>query len=182
MVDITKEIAFEAAHYLHNPKWDRKRNLAVFKKCSGYRSDDLKASHFPHGHSYRLRVTVRGPVDPATGFVMDFKDLKEILKSRIFDRFDHRFLNREVAPFKGDPRLQTTVENLLKVMWDLLEKPLQKGKARLAELTLWETPTSSATYRGKKGLHEIAVRALPFFALTTPTFNSILLRWYRLKG
>jgi len=146
-VEITKEISFEAAHYLHNPKWDRARNMRVFQKCSGYRPDDPKAAYFPHGHSYRLRVTVKGPVDPDTGFVMDFKVLKDILKREIFDRFDHRFINKEVEPFKHDPQLQTTVENLLRVMWKLLVTVIKKQKVALHELTLWETPASFAVYR-----------------------------------
>jgi 6-pyruvoyltetrahydropterin/6-carboxytetrahydropterin synthase len=147
-VEITKEITFEAAHYLHNPKWDRTKNLSIFKKCSGFRKDDLKAANYPHGHSYRLRVTVRGPLDPSTGFVMDFKVLKEILKAKVFDRFDHRFINEEVEPFKSDRKLQTTVENILLVMWKDLEPAIRKEKVALHEITLWETPSSFATYRG----------------------------------
>jgi 6-pyruvoyltetrahydropterin/6-carboxytetrahydropterin synthase len=150
VVEITKEITFEAAHYLHNPKWDRRKNLEIFKKCSGYRTDDPKAAHLPHGHSYRLWVTVKGAVNEDTGFVMDFKVLKDILKLKVFDRFDHRFINKEVAPFKNNPMLQTTVENLLRVVWDLLEPAVKKEKASLWELKLWETPTSFAVYRGKE--------------------------------
>ncbi len=150
IVEVTKEINFEAAHYLHNPQWDRIKNLRVFKKCSGYRGDNVKAANFPHGHSYRLRVSVRGPVSRETGFVMDFKDLKDILKKTVFDRFDHRFLNQEVEPFKSNPRLQTTVENVAIVMWKLLEPPLKKAKVTLTEVTLWETPTSFAAFRGGK--------------------------------
>ena len=150
-VEITKEITFEAAHYLHNPKWSREKNLSVFKKCSGCRADDPKAIHYPHGHSYRLRVTLKGPLSVDTGWVMDFKDLKEVLTREILNRFDHRFINKEVEPFKSDPQFQTTVENLLVVLWKLLEKPLRREGARLHELTLWETSSSFATYRGGKG-------------------------------
>jgi len=150
VVEITKEITFEAAHYLHHPGWNRRKNLDIFKKCAGYREDDPKASHLPHGHSYRLRVTVKGPVDGETGFVMDFKVLKDILREEVFERFDHRFINKEVEPFKSDPRLQTTVENLLRVIWDLLEPRLKRKKVLLWELALWETPTSFAVYRGEQ--------------------------------
>jgi 6-pyruvoyltetrahydropterin/6-carboxytetrahydropterin synthase len=150
VVEITKEITFEAAHYLHHPGWNRRKNLDIFKKCAGYREDDPKASHLPHGHSYRLRVTVKGPVDGETGFVMDFKELKEVLREEIFERFDHRFINQEVEPFKNDPKFQTTVENLLQVIWDSLDPLLGEKKVSLEELVLWETPTSFATYRGKK--------------------------------
>ena len=150
MVEVTKEITFEAAHYLHNPKWDRVKNLRIFKKCSGFRGDNPQVSEYPHGHSYRLRVSVWGPVHPDTGFVIDFKVLKDILKKTVFERFDHRFINREVEPFKGNPRLQTTVENVTIAMWKLLDPELKKEKVSLAEVTLWETPTSFATYRGGK--------------------------------
>jgi 6-pyruvoyltetrahydropterin/6-carboxytetrahydropterin synthase len=150
IVEITKEITFEAAHYLHNPQWDRRKNLEIFKKCSGYRTDNPQASHFPHGHSYRLRVAVKGPVNGETGFVMDFKVLKDILRKEVFEKFDHRFINEEVEPFKSNPKLQTTVENLLDVFWFFLELEKTKQKATLQELTLWETPTSFGVYRGGK--------------------------------
>src|SRR5271154_1029482 len=100
--EITKETTFEAAHYLHNPKWDRSKNLEVFRKCAGYRKDNPGASHYPHGHSYRLAVKVEGPIQDETGFVIDFRILKEILQHDIFARFDHRFINKEVEPFKSD--------------------------------------------------------------------------------
>jgi 6-pyruvoyltetrahydropterin/6-carboxytetrahydropterin synthase len=150
IIELTKEISFEAAHYLHNPKWDRRKNLEVFKRCSGFRADDSKAAGYPHGHSYRLRVTIRGPIHPETGFVMDFKSLKAILQREIFDRFDHRFINKEVEPFKGKPGFQPTVENLLLVIWERMAPVLRKEKVTLRELTLWETPSNFATYRGAK--------------------------------
>lgn len=151
IVEITKEITFEAAHYLHNPKWDRTKNLEIFKKCSGFRKNDPKAVCYPHGHSYRLRVAVKGPVHLETGFVMDFKVLKDILEKEIFERLDHRFINKEVEPFKSDLKFQTTVENLLIMLWKWLDPAIKREKAALYELTLWETPTSFASYRGNKG-------------------------------
>lgn len=147
-MEISKEITFEAAHYLHRPDWDRERNLAVFRKCAGYREDDPEASHLPHGHSYRLRVTVAGEPHPATGFVMDFRVLKDILKREVHARLDHRFLNREVEPFRENPNLQTTVENLCRAVWGWLEGPVREAGARLAAVEIWETPDSSACYRG----------------------------------
>ncbi|HET9869389.1 MAG TPA: 6-carboxytetrahydropterin synthase [bacterium] len=150
LVFIKKEISFEAAHYLHHPKWDRAKNLEVFRKCSGLRRDDPGARDYPHGHSYRLAVTVSGAVRPDTGFVVDFRVLKEVLKREVYARFDHRFINKEVPPFKDDPNLQPTAENLARVIWKLLEGPLKKEKARLTEVALWETPDSAAVYRGGK--------------------------------
>jgi len=150
VMEITKEIGFEAAHYLHNPKWDRTKNLRVFQKCSGFRSNDPKAHNYPHGHSYRLRVTVAGQVDPETGFVIDFKVMKDILTREVYDRFDHRFINKEVEPFKSHPAMLITVENLLQEIWKSLEPSIRRQKVVLKELTLWESPNNSATYRGGK--------------------------------
>jgi 6-pyruvoyltetrahydropterin/6-carboxytetrahydropterin synthase len=147
-IELTKEISFEAAHYLHNPKWNRKKNIGIFKKCSGFRADDPKASQYPHGHSYRLRVTVKGPVHPETGFVIDFKSLKEILRREVFERLDHRFINKEVEPFKNKPGIQPTVENLLLVIWDRLAPVLKKTGVELHEVVLWETQDNFASYRG----------------------------------
>lgn len=148
LAEVTKEITFEAAHYLHNPKWDRAKNLEVFRKCSGFRKDDPKAAFYPHGHSYRLAVTVAGPIQDATGFVVDFRVLKEILQKEVFARFDHRFINKEVEPFKSDAKAQPTAENMAKVIWGLLEGPVRKQKVRLTSVALWETPDSAALYRG----------------------------------
>jgi 6-pyruvoyltetrahydropterin/6-carboxytetrahydropterin synthase len=95
-------------------------------------------------------VTVQGPVDAATGFVMDFRILKEILKREIYGRFDHRFINKEVPPFKNDPSFQPTAENMAQVIWRLLEPFLGKEKVKLTEVAVWETPDSSAVFRGGK--------------------------------
>lgn len=151
IAEITKEITFEAAHYLHNPQWDKAKNLEVFRKCAGFRKDDPKALHYPHGHSYRLAVKVQGLIHHETGFVMDFRILKEILHKEIFARFDHRFINKEVDPFKSDTSFQPTAENMAFVIWNLLQKPLKKEKVLLKEVSLWETPDSSAVYRGGHG-------------------------------
>ncbi len=150
IVELTKEIHFEAAHYLHNPKWDREKNLQIFKKCSGFRKDNPKASEYPHGHSYKLQVTILGPIHPETGFVIDFKALKAILEQYIFASFDHRFLNKEVEPFKSNPSLQPTVENLLLVIWEKLEPLLRKEKVALHEIIIWETTSNFASYRGER--------------------------------
>jgi 6-pyruvoyltetrahydropterin/6-carboxytetrahydropterin synthase len=144
---IRKETTFEAAHFLHNRKWNRSRNLAVFGKCSGYREDDPKASGLPHGHSYRVAVSVEGPLRPETGFVMDFRVLKNILHREVRDRFDHRLINHEVEPFKSRPGLQPTAENLAVVLWGFMAPPLKKAGVQLVSVEVWETPSSCAIYR-----------------------------------
>lgn len=148
LVEISKEVAFEAAHYLHNPSWNRAKNLEVFGRCSGFRADDPKAEGYPHGHSYRLRVTARGPVRKATGFVVDFRRLKEILQEEVRTRYDHRFINREVEPFRSNPRLQPTAENIVLDLWKRLAPRLRREGVTPVEMTLWESDSSSVTYRG----------------------------------
>lgn len=150
MVEISKEVAFEAAHYLHNPSWDRMRNLEVFGRCSGFRTDDPRAREYPHGHSYRLRVTAKGPVRKDTGFVVDFRRLKEILQASVRERYDHRFINKEVEPFRSSPSIQPTAENIVKDLWERLTPLLKKEGVAPIEMTLWESDSSSVTYRGGK--------------------------------
>lgn len=147
-VEIRKEITFEAAHYLHNPKWSREKNLAVFKRCSGYRIEDPKASELPHGHSYRVVVALEGPVDSDTGFVMDFRVLKDILNREVRDRFDHRFLNCEAVPFK-DGKIVPTAENIAVVIWKAVLPTLKKEKVKLLRVEVWESPGSGALYSGR---------------------------------
>jgi 6-pyruvoyltetrahydropterin/6-carboxytetrahydropterin synthase len=147
-VEISKEVLFEAAHYLHNPRWDRRKNLEIFGRCSGFRADNPQALEYPHGHSYRLRVTVRGPVDPATGFVIDFKRLKDLLAREVLARYDHRFLNKEVEPFRSNPRLQPTAENIVQDLWKRLSPALRREGVVPVVMVLWESETSFVTYRG----------------------------------
>jgi len=149
-VEIQKEIQFDAAHYLHNPSWSREKNLAVFKRCSGFRSDDPKVESHPHGHSYRVVVALEGPVDPSTGFVMDFRVLKDLLDKQVKDRFDHRFLNREVSPFK-EGKVIPTAENIAVVIWDSILPILKIEKVKLLRVEIWESPGSGALYSGRKG-------------------------------
>jgi len=148
-VEIQKEINFDAAHYLHNPRWSREKNLAIFKRCSGFRADDPRASELPHGHSYRVVVSLEGPVDPSTGFVMDFRVLKDILDLEVKSRFDHRFLNREVEPFKSCLMIPTA-ENIAVVIWNALSPVLKREKVKLLRVEVWESPGSGAVYSGKK--------------------------------
>jgi len=90
-----------------------------------------------HGHTYRLEVTVRGPVQ-ANGMVVDFSALKKLVRETIIERVDHQYLN-EVFPFVP------TCENLLLRFWRDLEEALQPYPSlTLEELVLWETPEARA--------------------------------------
>ncbi len=114
---ITKRFSFESAHVLPHHTG----------KCSRL-----------HGHSYRLDVTVDGPLQtsgPATGMVVDFDELAQIVRRTVIDALDHRSLNELIE--------NPTSENIIAWIWRALEPVLPQ----LAELTLWETATASAMLR-----------------------------------
>ena len=125
---------FNAAHQLHNTEWTDARNAAVFGKC---------ANPNYHGHNYELVVSVKGEIDPETGFVMDMKVLKDLIRSEVEDQFDHKNLNVEVAEFKT---LNPTAENISVVIWDKLRSKIDKGLE--LSITLYETPRNFVTYDG----------------------------------
>jgi 6-pyruvoyltetrahydropterin/6-carboxytetrahydropterin synthase len=130
MVYLTRKIEFSAAHLYHNPAFSAEENRRVFGKCNNPNG---------HGHNYVLEVTVGGEPDPATGMVLDLKQLKEILEREVMERMDHRFLNYEVAELAGQI---PTCENIAAVIWRLLDPKInpEAGGGRLARVRLWETP------------------------------------------
>jgi 6-pyruvoyltetrahydropterin/6-carboxytetrahydropterin synthase len=125
-ISIFRKAHFNAAHRLNNPAWDDQKNKAFFGVCNN-------ANY--HGHNYELEVKVTGEVDPQTGYLMDIKDLKELIKSEIEDRFDHKNLNLDTEEFA---ELNPTAENICYVIWKILRSKLDKDK----DLTvrLYETP------------------------------------------
>lgn len=127
---------FNAAHRLHNPDWSDAKNKAVFGLCNN--------PHY-HGHNYELEVKVTGEVDPDTGYLIDLKYLKELIKSEVEDRFDHKNLNLETEEFK---KLNPTAENICYVIWQLLSKKLD-DKYQLT-VRLYETPRNYVEYEGER--------------------------------
>ena len=115
MVYLTRKIEFSASHLYHNPAFSAEENRRVFGKCNNPHG---------HGHNYVLEVTVAGEPDPATGMVLDLKELKEILQREVSDRMDHRFLNYEVPELAGQI---PTCENIATVIWQLLEPKITRG-------------------------------------------------------
>lgn len=117
---------FNAAHRLYNPSWDDARNQEVFGKC---------ALPNYHGHNYELEVKVTGKPDKKTGYVIDLKELGDLVKREIHSRFDHKNLNLDTQEFKDR---NPTAENIAMVIYDLLRPHLDKE----LDLTirLYETP------------------------------------------
>lgn len=134
MVTVSRKAHFNAAHRLFRADWSDEKNTAVFGKCSNPNY---------HGHNYDLIVSVTGNIDQETGFVIDVKVLKELIKNEIEDAFDHKNLNIEVAEFKN---LNPTAENIAVVTWNKLRPHLDK--ALKLSVTLYETPRNFVSYTG----------------------------------
>ena len=134
MVTVSRKAHFNAAHRLFRADWSDEKNTAVFGKCSNPNY---------HGHNYDLIVSVTGNIDPETGFVIDVKVLKELIKNEIEEAFDHKNLNIEVAEFKD---LNPTAENIAVVIWNKLRPHLDT--ALKLSVTLYETPRNFVSYTG----------------------------------
>lgn len=124
-VTVSRKAHFNAAHRLHLPEWSAEKNQEVFGKCN---------NEYFHGHNYDLIVSVRGEIDPETGYVIDMKVLKDLIKEKIENRFDHKNLNLQTEEFKN---LNPTAENIAAVIWKILSEEL--GNKLELKITLYET-------------------------------------------
>ena len=131
---VTVKVYFEAAHRLHNPDKGDEWNRKIFGKCNNPHG---------HGHNYVLEVTVEGEVDPDIGYLIDMKDLKEVLRTSVVNEVDHRHLNIEVPWLAG---INPTAENLARVFYERVASNLDDA-LHLASVTVHETERNSATYR-----------------------------------
>lgn len=126
---------FNAAHRLHNPNWTDEKNAEVFGLCNN-------ANY--HGHNYNLIVKITGEIDPETGYLMDLKVLKNIIKEEVENRFDHKNLNIDTEEFK---QLNPTAENIAVVIWNKLRQRLDKNLE--LTVTLYETERNYVEYSGE---------------------------------
>ncbi len=131
-VYITRQVHFNSAHRLYNPT----RSLAWNKKQFGL-------CHQNHGHNYVLEVTVKGVVDPVTGYVVDLGELKRIMNETVADPCDHRSLNDDVDFLRG---IIPSTENLVIAFWHRIGPQLTAG--RLHCVRLYETPRNFAEFFG----------------------------------
>lgn len=135
-VQITRRVHFSAAHRLFRAEWSDERNRQVFGDCSNPNW---------HGHNYELDVTVAGPVDPETGFVMDLAILRDLVGERVIQDVDHKNLNLEVEWMDG---LNPSTENVVVAIWNRLASAMPSG-VELVRLVLWETPRNYVEYAGE---------------------------------
>jgi len=133
-IKVSRKAHFNAAHRLYRKDWSDEKNGLVFGKCSN--------PNF-HGHNYELVVSVTGKIDPETGFVMDMKVLKDLIKAEVEEALDHKNLNVEVSEFKN---VNPTAENIAIVIWNRLRPHIEEAKE--LEITLYETPRNFVTYSG----------------------------------
>ena len=135
MVYLTRVEHFNAAHKLYNPTWSREKNDEVFGAC---------ANENWHGHNFDLYVTVKATADPDTGFVMDAKKLKELIKEHVITKVDHKNLNLDVDFMQG--KICST-ENLIMGIWQQLQ-PHIPANVTLHSIKLYETPRIFVEYFG----------------------------------
>ncbi|HQS52880.1 MAG: 6-pyruvoyl tetrahydrobiopterin synthase, partial [Sphingobacteriales bacterium 39-40-5] len=119
MIYITRRERFNAAHKLYRQEWSDEQNLEIFGKCSNPNW---------HGHNYELYVTVKGEINPETGFVIDLKELKRIITVYVTDVLDHKNINLDVNFMKGK---MASTEVLAVAIFDVLEPHVQKEGAIL---------------------------------------------------
>jgi 6-pyruvoyltetrahydropterin/6-carboxytetrahydropterin synthase len=136
MVYLTRKCEFSASHYYHNPELSAEENRRLFGKCN---------NPLGHGHNYTLEVTVTGEIDRHSGFVMDLKDLKEILNREVLEAFDHRFLNQEAPEFL---HVIPTTENIAVAVWKRLQPHLQT--ARLHRVRVYEAADLFVDFYGEE--------------------------------
>lgn len=133
-VTVSRKAHFNAAHRLYRPDWSDDKNKSIFGKCSN--------KNF-HGHNYELIVSVRGEIDSDTGYVIDMKILKDLIKSEVEDVFDHKNLNIEVPEFHNQ---NPTAENIVVVIYNKLFMHMKDGHE--LEVVLYETPRNFVKFSG----------------------------------
>ena len=139
MILLTRKADFSAAHFYWNPAWSEEENKRVFGKC---------ANRQGHGHNYTLEVTVAGRIDPVSGFVVDLKQLKDIIEREVVSVYDHRHLNHEVPEFLAtNPMMMPTTENIAIAIWRRLNGKIENAK--LHRVRVYEMPDLFADFYGE---------------------------------
>ena len=131
-ITVVRAEHFNAAHRLHNDNWSDEKNKAFFGKCNNPNY---------HGHNYDLEVMVTGEIDPESGYLIDMKDLSDLIKKEVLEPFDHKNLNLDVKEFF---QLNPTAENIALVIYNKLRSQLDK-KFEL-KIKLYETKRNIVIY------------------------------------
>ena len=136
MIYITRKEHFNAAHKLFNPAWSEEQNNTTFGKC---------ANKNWHGHNYDLYVTVKGEINPDTGFVVNLKDLGELIRTGVTEVLDHKNLNIDVEGMNIMP----STENVSIFIWNKLFTKISAMGGTLHGIKLYETENNYVEYFGE---------------------------------
>ncbi len=136
MIYLTRRERFNAAHRMFRPEWDDEKNKEIFGKCSNPNW---------HGHNYTLYVTVKGELNPETGYVVNLKTLSKIINEKIVEKLDHKNINLEVDFMKG---MIASSENLAIAIWQQLEPHIKKLGIGLHCVKIEETENNIIEYFG----------------------------------
>ena len=131
LIKVTRKYQFSAAHRLYNPKFSEQKNKEIFAKCYNL-----------HGHNFTVFITIKGRIDPETGMVINFTELKNLIKTNIINKVDHKYLNEDVKEFKD---LLPTTENMIEVFWNWLEKSFKGKPYSLHKIKLYESENNYIT-------------------------------------
>lgn len=134
MISVTRRSHFNAAHRLHNPDWTDEKNVEFYGDCNN--------KNF-HGHNYDLEVTITGEMNSESGYLIDMKELSDLIYHEIELRFDHKNLNLDTIEFKN---LIPTAENISIVIWKILRTKIDK--MFILKIRLYETPRNFVEYSG----------------------------------
>ena len=133
---VCRRETFNSAHRLFRKEWSDEKNRDVFGKCSNPNY---------HGHNYTIIVKVTGEVDPESGYLMDLKVLKDIIRKEVTHRFDHKNLNLDLEDFKNSI---PTAENIAYVSWHRIREKLDTKLS--LHITLYETDRNFIEYDGQE--------------------------------
>ena len=131
MIYLTKQYKFCAAHRYWNENWTEEKNLEVF-------GEDVKI----HGHNYILSITLKGEINPESGFIADIKQLNDVINKYVIDKFDHSQIEKDIDWFKEN---QPSTENMVLYIWNSINDKIPSN-AILHCVKLRETPTIYSEY------------------------------------
>ncbi len=136
MIYITRRERFNAAHRLFREDFTDEENLDTFGKCSNPNW---------HGHNYELFITIKGEVNPQTGFLVNLKTLSTIIKEKVIDKVDHKNINLDVSFMQGN---FASTEMLAVAIWNELYKEVENLGAILHKVRLEESENNFVEYMG----------------------------------
>ena len=128
-LSLTRRYRFAASHRLYSPKFSDEENRRLYGKCSNPHG---------HGHNYVVEVTIAGPVDPSTGMIANLSDLDPFVGREVVEAFDYKYLNEEVAEFRGS--VVPTTENVAR---EIFRRLLKFPNARVERVRIEETSKNS---------------------------------------